>query len=433
MSRSVSAMSLTLLIVVNAGAEVRIDQGPILLHEKIEQQWGGHTFAYLLEGERFLFWSASELSPNPQCHSVLVGRYPKSKGFEPAVTRIPLDGENVKNKTQPLLVRSKDGHVHVFVGVGHGTSNPNYAPGEIRYYRSHEPEDISELVDRTELIPRVRPYTDFHLRMNVGISRDGERMVLVVLAISQDGSVPFNTPVVFLGEKKGSDFVFAPPKAYAPAMGLFYPQVAVTESGTVVVGQVWDHQPKVTTRLMVLDAEGTLTHREDLPADSDGMHVCYDLRPASNDDRGRLILYYNKYPKGGTDCRHELWEFLPATKSLRLLRSVPTAEGMANAGKWLPTARSQSLLLNNPSMGRFQLWEGNLLGEGAIQRKPLLDTDPATMNFVGSAYTFVPNTLQGSVLSNGGTWFATDYIPRDKPMDARGPASLMLFHLAFSP
>src|SRR5207237_6202086 len=98
--------------------------------------------------------------------------------------------------------------------------------------------DITTLVDRTELIP-TNGYNEFHLRMNVGLSADGKRLVWVVLAVSSDGKVPFNTPVVFFAERKGADFFFPRSIAYALAMGLFYPLVAVMESGTVVVGDVW--------------------------------------------------------------------------------------------------------------------------------------------------------------------------------------------------
>ena len=92
-------------------------------------------------------------------------------------------------------------------------------------------------MDRTELLP-TETYDSFHLRMNVGLSPDGHWMALVILAISEDGSVPFNTPVVFVGERQGLDFVFQPPVRYAEPMSLFYPQVAAIKEGIIIVGEV---------------------------------------------------------------------------------------------------------------------------------------------------------------------------------------------------
>ena len=92
--------------------------------------------------------------------------------------------------------------------------------GKIKYYRSEKPEDISTLVDGTELIP-TKPYSEFHLRMNVGISQDGDRMALVILAVSADGSVPFNMPVIFFGKRQGLDFIFQKPMSYEKPMGFF--------------------------------------------------------------------------------------------------------------------------------------------------------------------------------------------------------------------
>ena len=107
-----------------------------------------------------------------------------------------------------------------------------------------------------------------------GLSPDGHRIALVV---SEDGSISFNGPVVFVGEKQGLDFVFQPPIRYAEPMSLFYPQVAATNDGIIIVGQVWDNSARVTTRLLHLDWQGKLVHREDLPVVGDGNFLSLDL------------------------------------------------------------------------------------------------------------------------------------------------------------
>ena len=116
--------------------------------------------------------------------------------------------------------------------------------------------------------------------MNVGLSVDGKKLVWVVLAVSSDGKVRFNTPVVFFAERHGADFSFQKPIAYAAPMGLFYPLVAVANSGPIVVGELWDDSKRPRARLLQLDWSGQVTYQEDLPAESEGTHCVYDLKPA---------------------------------------------------------------------------------------------------------------------------------------------------------
>lgn len=189
-----------------AASGAYVAEGPILLHANIDQQWGGHTFSYLLEGEGSLFWSATAYNPDGETWGSLIGQYPKPGSTAPQLaTPIPIEGSDVRSMTQPLMLRSADGYIHVFIGSSHESGDAGYAPGRIRYFRSAAPDDISSFVDRTALLPHVPPYNEFHLRMNVGISQDGERAALVVLAISKDGRVPFNTPVIFLADKNGPE------------------------------------------------------------------------------------------------------------------------------------------------------------------------------------------------------------------------------------
>ncbi len=413
-------------------SSLQVAEGPIALHANVDQQWGGHTFSYLLEGETGVFWSATTYNPDGKTWGSVIGQHPKSGAkLSPAATLIPFTEPNVKSMTQPLMLRSDDGYIHIFIGMSHDIGVENFHPGQIRYFRSAAPEDITTLVDRTELIPRDTPYKDYHLRMNAGVSRDGKRAAIVILAISPDGSVPFNTPVIFFADKRGPDFVFKQPVKYAEAMGFFYPQIALTEHGTVLVGQLWDNPDRSLARLVQLDGEGKVTHTEDLPAASDGNYWCLDLRPASAENWDELVLYYNKYPKDKADCRHEFWTYAPATHALTQRHSIPVPEGRINYGKWIPLAPGRSAFLHNPSMGTYNLIEGDLLNGGAHTVTPLPATSPTLRGYAGTAHTFVPNPLQGSINTPGTVWFASDYIPQRNDPQERIRATMLLYRLAF--
>ncbi|MCC6795364.1 MAG: hypothetical protein IT366_09620 [Candidatus Hydrogenedentes bacterium] len=415
----------------SAEPAIIVDAGPIVLNANIDQQWGGHTFAYLLEGEKCVFWSATMYNQDGKTWGSLIGQYPKpGSGAQLAVTSLPFSEPGVKSLNQPLLLRSPDGYIHVIIGMSHATDDPNYSAGTLRYFRSAAPDDISQLVDLSELIPRTPPYNEFHLRMNAGISRDGSRAAIVILAISKDGSVPFNTPVIFLGDRKGADFVFRDPVKYAEAQGFFYPQIALTDSGTVLVGQQWDNKDRSTTRVIHLDDTGKEVHRAELPAEADGNFWCCDLRPVNADDWSKLVLYYNKYPKGGQDCRHEFWTYEPATRALSQRRSIVVPEGRINYGKWVPIAEGCSFFLHNPSMGTFETISGDLLGDGDFAVARLMATNPATLGYAGTAYTFVPNALQGSVQSNEAVWFACDYIPQKNDSKERTRGAFLLYRVS---
>ena len=131
---------------------VRIIDGPIVLHGAIRQQWGGHTFGYLLEGKLGVFWSAAEYDPNEklgQTH-LIVGQYPKP-GCEltPATTGIAIPSTpypsaqlrgadaawRVYNCNQPQMLRTPDGYLHIFFGASYLTGDDSFKPGRIRYCR----------------------------------------------------------------------------------------------------------------------------------------------------------------------------------------------------------------------------------------------------------------------------------------------------------
>lgn len=411
---------------------VSVSDGPILLHANLEQQWGGHTFSYLLEGPQALYWTASQYNADGKTWASLIGQFPKgAPSLARTVTRIPIPGEKIKYITQPLILRTADGYLHLFNGVSFDTGDPGYAPGEIRYLRSSAPDDATSFVDRSELIPKELPFNEFHLRMNVGLSRDGQRAALLVLAISKDGSVPFNTPVLFLADKVGPDLVFRKPVQYAEPMGLFYPQVAYTDDGIVVIGQVWDNKDRSTARLLHLSADATLLHRVEFPAESDGNYWCCDLRPESAANWATLNAYYCKYPKGGQDCRHEFWTYDVQARSLILRKSIVVPEGQVNSGKCIPLAPNRALFLHNPQMGTFEVYDGDLFHGGDFTMSALPATNPLSQGYAGSACTFVPNPLQGSLPSPSGIWFATDTLVEKLRPEDRLRANLLLYRLNY--
>ncbi|MBT3266340.1 hypothetical protein HN371_04255 [Candidatus Poribacteria bacterium] len=410
----------------------RVVEGPVVLHGSISDQWGGHTFGYLVQGETGVFWSARLHDSDGATPTPIVGQHPASgSSLRRHVTTISRDEPRLKGWNPPQMVRSPDGHLHVFVGVDRRTDNPNVGSGRVRYFRSERPEDISSLVDRSDLLPPTPPFEDYHLRMNAGISRDGSRVALVILAVSPTGAFSFNTPVLLVGEREGRDFVFRPPVQYAEPMGLFYPQVAATDSGIVVVGQVWDEKVEKTSsaRLLHIDWDGTLVHREDFPADGPGQHFVYDMRPATADTWDRLILYATAAPDAHVTATHEFWQYDVPSRQLRLLRSLEVPYGMSNAGKWLPASDNYSVFVNNPSMGRILIWEGDILGGGEVLRREMPTVDVLRLGYEATSYLFAPNPLQGSVYSPEAIAFAADSFNANRQDGASGPNSLLMWRL----
>src|SRR5436190_2622224 len=115
---------------------IRIVEGPILLHANAAGEWGGHTFSYVLLGEKYVFWAAMLYEPGRTSRTMLLGQYPR-EGIDkpPVVTSISLDASDFYNSSLPLLVRTPDGFIHVFVGVTHDIGKPNLKPGVLRHFR----------------------------------------------------------------------------------------------------------------------------------------------------------------------------------------------------------------------------------------------------------------------------------------------------------
>jgi len=119
--------SVALTTIIRAGTKgVEVVEGPIVLHANIVGQWGGHTFCYLLQGERAVYWSASYHEQQPP--TALVGQYPTlDSRLESTVSSLQFTATDVKGNKQPQMLRTLDGHLHVFIGVTHTTDNPNFS------------------------------------------------------------------------------------------------------------------------------------------------------------------------------------------------------------------------------------------------------------------------------------------------------------------
>ena len=64
---------------------VRIIEGPVCLRDNVAYEWGGHTYPYLVEGDRFVFWAAKAADADSTSFTAYVGQYPKPGNAAPAV------------------------------------------------------------------------------------------------------------------------------------------------------------------------------------------------------------------------------------------------------------------------------------------------------------------------------------------------------------
>ena len=420
-----AAATLAPLALAKEGGLVRVLGDPMVLHANIREQWAIHTCAYILQGEKHLYWSAEAYSDENKPHELLVGQYPlrpETPGAGSKVWRLRLDDPTEDTITVPQMIRTPDGHIHVFLCVNYKLPGRSMHLGTIRYYRTSTPGDITTLVDRSERIPITKPYDNFHTRMNVGVTQDGKRLALVILAISEDGTVPFNTPVIFFGSREtddgrlGKDFVFQEPIKYAEPMDFFYPQVAATPDGIVIVGQ-YGHKVgasmRHTTRLVHVGWDGKQRFSADLPADeSDGNYWCFDLHPLEPSDWSKLILYHNKYSHTSDEATgHEFWLYDVPTHELTLRRTIQASRGLMGYGKWTPISENVSALLNGvwgTGKNDIYTWVGDLLGEGDISGSVLAGAAAEDLGYARRAGLCIAHPLQGSVMTPGELIVASD-------------------------
>ena len=405
----------------------RIIGNPVVLDSSIQGQFGGHTFGYLVEGESGVFWSARRYVPGREAGlgPMLVGQYPKLSADLPiAVSTLAVEG--AFNHNTPHLIRTPDGHIHVFLTSDHHTQRSNYNRSTLHYFRSARPEDIRTLVDRTELIRfdgRTK-FSDFHARLNVGITPDGNRVALVILAISPDGSVAFNTPVLFAGRRDGPDFRFDPPVAYAEPMGLFYPQVAASEDSIVVVAQVFDEKNHCHTRLMHLDWSGKLIHREDFPEPTVNAYAPEDLR-VMDDRNERLLLCAHDWNRG-----FDLWEYDVRARRIERLRSVNFGEGQTPGHlKCLLDGSGRFLVVGAPREAAYA-YRGSLQDDTPVVVEILREPpSPKQIGFRTNYYICVPNRIYGSLEPAESFYVAGDFANASWDSKAAGPFSWLLWRL----
>jgi tetratricopeptide (TPR) repeat protein len=408
-------------------------EGPLVLHRGIEGQWGGHSLSYLVAGERGLFWTALEYDSEESSGKALVGQSPyPGDTLSPMVQSLEEQDPAIVRTIQPQLVRTRDGYLHLFQ-VRLFRVDSQQTEGRIRYLRSAEPESVQSWVDRSDLLPRA-PYRSLQIRQNIGLSEDGSKLALVTL--STDSHTEYNTPVLFVADRDGKDFRFRPPVAYLDAMSLFYPQVAATRNGIVILGQLARGLgSRALGRLVHVDEEGKLLQGVDLPAsEAPGRYWGFELRPRQAHDWRELVIVSTRAPDQGNLRHLDFWTYDTVDRKLRSRRSVVNhldrEESFTNAGKWF-SQEGRSWFLNNPHMGPFQLWEGDVLGSGPLHRASLDVTAPAALKLQASRYCFVPNPLQGSVAPSDRIYFAVDYENPGMAKGSRGPCSLLLWALVF--
>ncbi len=46
-------------VAITPGFAAKVIDGPVLLHSNLCGHWGGHTYAYVVQGERHIFWTAT--------------------------------------------------------------------------------------------------------------------------------------------------------------------------------------------------------------------------------------------------------------------------------------------------------------------------------------------------------------------------------------
>ncbi|MEM7310437.1 MAG: hypothetical protein AAF682_27415 [Planctomycetota bacterium] len=373
---------------------VEVLEGPVLLHADVFTQWGGHTFAYLLEGERHVYWAGIESYAGP----ALLGRVPKpGVGGDAIVARVPLEGD-FERVNPPQIVRTPDEHVHVFL-----TTRPaGEGSGDIHYWRTAEPGDVGRLVDRSHLLPRTR-FADFTIRQNVGVSRDGRRIVFCNLTDFVAGKHLMNTPLAWIGERDGDDFRFREPVVYGEQTAFFYPQVAATDEGPVLVGAV-HREPNRNAELVHLDWDGRVLLWQALPL-VEGESWAFDLQPLERGDWSRLALARLRLPREGSVRGVELWTYDAKTRELELGRAfandLAREPSFASAGKLWLVPGEPAVFLNEPGSRRVVAWSGDLLGRGEVRLAPLPRTDAEALGYPQIRSLFFPSVLQGSFVDDG--------------------------------
>ncbi len=416
---------------VRAGVarEFAVVEGPHLLAEDLELQWGGQNFSYFLEGRDHLFWTGLRYRGEDAVAPPVIGQFPKHPDGSAATrTELPINFDNVSRVFQPLLLRTPDGHLHVFVG-----SENSQGKGHVDYFRSRRPEEVTELV----ALGRIDggEFAGFHLRMNVALSKDGERMALVVLSCYEPGKHLINTPLLVVGHRDGLDFRFDRPRVITDPLRFFYPLVAATEFGVVMIGAVSnDDDTHRSAVLMHVDWDGQLRERHDLPPlPEPGKFSCHALQPIRVDDWSRVVFQRSLVPDQGRFRSLEFWEYSVVEQSLVQRRSIrndiEVARSITNGGELLPRRDGPPVFFNNPASQAIHVWEGDLWGDGEVRFCPFPETDPGKRGSRGTRSIYLPNVLQGAVLPDDAFFLAADVTNPDMQKGHRGPCSLLTWRI----
>ncbi|MEM7205379.1 MAG: hypothetical protein AAF628_34305 [Planctomycetota bacterium] len=383
---------------------LRVTHGPIVLHADLFLHWGGHTFGYLIEGERSVYWTGRRAEAGP----AVVGRFPRpGTARPPSIGELPAPAEATAVTVHPQLLRTPDGHLHVFVG-----QVDDRGGGTVRYLRSARPGAVDAWLDRTECLPVGRYPHWAAKRKNVGISRDGQRAVLVTLTAFQQGSSLQNWPLIAFGQRDGDDFQFGEPRRWADEqLPFFYPQVAVTDHGPVLVGAV-DADPSRHAELVHLDDEGAVLFRQRLPHPQGTAQTwAYDLQPLDPDDWSRLVLVRSIRPADRPETALELWLYDARARTLVRQRRVDFAAAhaaRANAGHFLVARDRAPVFINEPNSRQLAAWQGDLIGDGPCAPVSLPRTQVADFGYRTIRSVFVPSVLHGSIPHAGSRAVAAD-------------------------
>ncbi len=418
--RMMTLSSLLLLgaIIAQAGP-LQTDETPVVLLDDVAFAWGGHTFGYMVEGERGIFTCAARYTPEDLAKRTpeskyapklaVLGQHPKpGSDLVHAEKVISFDRPGIELITPPQMVRTPDGYLHIFIGQ-YGPLEGEGPWGMMAYFRSKNPEDVREWVDLTANLPANTPPFSFHLRTNIGLSRDGNTLVWTILAGHRDKEY-FNTPYIFFGRRSGLDFVFDPPVVFPEDIGMFYPQVAVTDYGIVFVAENWDGyyldpEKRMATRIIHLDEHGKELHRVDLSEKNPGGgNFIYDVRPKAPDDWSHLIMVAADFPAENTGLHGTTFQFFEYDLKNRKLSQVNSFKPDGDEslrGRWLRINSQRSLLLTDPRSGPIRAWTGDILNGAPLEELPMPHINASALGYHWQMYLFVPNPIYGSVPSPG--------------------------------
>lgn len=260
------------------------------------------------------------------------------------------------------------------------------------YLRSTHPNDITSLEpsDNLDEANEGGPQ-DFHLRMNVGLSKDGGKMALVVMT-GDGGFQDADSPIMYIGHKGGDGFFnFEKPFQYVEnnQAGLLTPQVVVGDDGIVVVSKAATGSREQTRLVQVSwdPPSQTEPHKVKPPVRDeifDG-HVT-GVRPV-DDNFGKIMMVRLK------DDTYDLLvyrTYLPEFELNKETTIHAKEEDLGEGSSWVPLPEERYAVLT-PKGGNVHAWTGDFKVEGG--------QPSSMMEFHGDIgpYMQVPNPIYGSL------------------------------------